>query len=203
MSTAVTKLLVIRKKLMIRAAVVSSLPVLRIRPVGCSESAPSSPRTSGIKLTPVSKPESPKASCGNTKSATPSIASGLPWLENSALCQLVRLCGCVVISYRPTATTTRFKRRKAATKNTAMPIASLKPLRKTAPKSTSSTRVMTTSRPSKNSDTNGFSTMWAVASAEERVIVTTQAVATNPNKQSTDSLAVQKASNLSSIAIEP
>ena len=32
----------------------------------------------GIKLAPVSNPESPKASCGKTKSATPSIASGLP-----------------------------------------------------------------------------------------------------------------------------
>jgi hypothetical protein len=62
---------------------------------------------------------------------------------------------------------------------------------------------MTTSRPSRNSDTNGFSTMCAVASADERVIVTTQAVATNPKRQSTDSLAVQNESNLSSIAIEP
>jgi hypothetical protein len=45
--------------------------------------------------------------------------------------------------------------------------------------------------------------MWAVASAEERVIVTTQAVATNPKRQSTDSLAVQNESSLSSIEIEP
>ena len=42
------KLVVTRKKLMISAAAVSSLRVLRMRPAGCSGSSPASPRTSGI-----------------------------------------------------------------------------------------------------------------------------------------------------------
>ncbi len=32
----------------------------------------------GITLTPVSKPKKPRASFGNTRSATPTIAKGLP-----------------------------------------------------------------------------------------------------------------------------
>jgi hypothetical protein len=82
-------------------------------------------------------------------------------------------------------------------------MASLKPLRKTAPKSASSTRVMMTSWPSKKPGTSGFSTMWAVASAAERVMVTNQPVATNPRRTSTNSLPLQKESRSSSIAIEP
>jgi hypothetical protein len=74
----VIKLVVTRKKLMITAAVVSSLRVLRTRPAGCSGSSPASPRTRGITVTPVSKPEMPRASRGNTRRATPTIAKGLP-----------------------------------------------------------------------------------------------------------------------------
>jgi hypothetical protein len=84
-----------------------------------------------------------------------------------------------------------------------MPIASLKPLRKTAPSSASSTRVMATSWPWRNSGTKGFSTTWAVASAEERVMVTNQAVATNPSRHSTNTLPDQNESRRSSIEIEP
>ena len=63
---------------MIRAATVSILRVLRMRPLGRSGSSPSSPRTSGIMPTPVSKPDSPSASRGNTNSETPTISRGLP-----------------------------------------------------------------------------------------------------------------------------
>ena len=62
--------------LMISAAVVSSLRVLRIRPVGSAGVSPGSPLTSGITTTPVSKPDSPSASAGNTSSEAPMIASG-------------------------------------------------------------------------------------------------------------------------------
>jgi hypothetical protein len=63
---------------MMRAATVSIFLVLRMRPEGRSGSSSASPRTSGIMLTPVSKPESPSARRGNTKSDTPIIVSGLP-----------------------------------------------------------------------------------------------------------------------------
>ena len=55
----------------------------------------------------------------------------------------------------------------------------------------------------KYAGTSGFWTMCAVASAAERVIVTTHAVATNPRRMSTSTLPFQKESRLSSIAIEP
>jgi hypothetical protein len=62
---------------------------------------------------------------------------------------------------------------------------------------------MATSWPSKKLGTNGFSTMWAVASAAERVMVTSQPVATNPRRHRTNSLPLQNESRLSSIAIDP
>ncbi len=49
----------------------------------------------------------------------------------------------------------------------------------------------------------GFSAMWAVASAAERVIVITKPVATNPIRHSTSSLPCHQPSNRSSIEIEP
>lgn len=61
---------------MITAAVVSSLRVSRIRPVGFSYVSVGSPSTCGITATPVSKPDMPSASFGKTRSATPIIASG-------------------------------------------------------------------------------------------------------------------------------
>jgi hypothetical protein len=63
---------------MIRPAEVRSFLVLRMRPSGCSGSSPCSPRTNGITLTPVSKPEIPRASFGKTSNATPIMISGLP-----------------------------------------------------------------------------------------------------------------------------
>jgi hypothetical protein len=84
-----------------------------------------------------------------------------------------------------------------------MPIASLKPLRKTAPSVVSSTRVMTTCWPWRDSGVKGCSTMCAVASAAESVIVTTQPVATNPSRHRMSSLPFQKERRFSSIAIEP
>ena len=56
------------------------------------------------------------------------------------------------------------------------------------PRIPSSSRVMPTSPPCRKPGTSGFSTMYTSASAAERVIVTIQAVATNPRRQSTNSL---------------
>ena len=77
MSTVVAKLLVMRKPLMIRAAVISSLRVLRIRPRGRSGLSWGSPRTRGITATPVSNPDRPRAYLGKTTSATATMARGV------------------------------------------------------------------------------------------------------------------------------
>ncbi len=75
-SSTVTTLEVTRKVLMISAATVSSRRVPAIRPSGRSSVSPSRPRTSGITDTPVSNPDRPSASSGNTISAIPTISSG-------------------------------------------------------------------------------------------------------------------------------
>jgi hypothetical protein len=49
---------------------------------------------------------------------------------------------------------------------------------------------------------NGFSRMWAVASSEERVIVTIQEVATNPSRHRTNSLPPQNDRRGSSMALD-
>ena len=56
--------------LMISAAAVSSFFVLRIRPCGFRSVSSASPRTSGMTATPVSNPDKPSASFGNSSSAT-------------------------------------------------------------------------------------------------------------------------------------
>ena len=71
-----------------------------------------------------------------------------------------------------------------------MPIASLKPLRKTAPSSAISTSVTGDLRARAGRGANGFSTMWAVASAAERVIVMTKSVATKPSRHEHEQLAL-------------
>ena len=77
MSAVVAKLLVMRKPLMINAAVVSSLRVLRVRPRGRSGVSWGSPWTRGMTATPVSNPDRPRASLGKTIRATATMASGL------------------------------------------------------------------------------------------------------------------------------
>ncbi len=69
---------------MIKAAPASILRAFRIRPCGCSGVSVGSPRTSGMITTPVSKPDNPRASFGNTSNAATTIASGFPWVENKA-----------------------------------------------------------------------------------------------------------------------
>ena len=69
-SIVVTMLLATSITLMMSAAAVSSFRVLRMRPRGRVSVSPASPLTSGITATPVSKPERPSASFGNSSIAT-------------------------------------------------------------------------------------------------------------------------------------
>ena len=63
---------------MIKAAVSSSVRVSRIRPAGRARVSSGSPAISGMTATPVSKPDSPSASLGNTRSGGErACASGL------------------------------------------------------------------------------------------------------------------------------
>ena len=62
---------------------------------------------------------------------------------------------------------------------------------------------MATSCPWTTAGTCGFSTMWAVASAADRVMVMMKSVAANPSRTRTNSLPFQNDSSRSSIAIEP
>ncbi len=78
---------------------VSSRFAPRILPVGSTSVSVGSPSTCGITATPVSKPERPRASFGNTSSAIPTIASGLPCSLVSALVQSVTSVGDVATSH--------------------------------------------------------------------------------------------------------
>lgn len=89
-----------------------------------------------------------------------------------------------------------------------MPMASLKPLRKTAERKAMRTSVMTTLTvvgltPCSSPWTKGFSTTWAVASAADRVIVMMKSVATNPSRTRMNSLPFHHDSRCASIEIEP
>jgi hypothetical protein len=110
-SRVVARLEVIRKPLMIRAAVVSSLRVLRMRPTGRSGVSPGPPLTSGITATPVSNPDRPRASFGNTSSATPTISRGLSYWPTSSRSHSTTTWGLVSTCSRATRTTTRLRLR--------------------------------------------------------------------------------------------
>ena len=77
------KLDVMRKTLMMIAAVVSRRWAPRMRPAGYAGSSSGLPLICGMTATPVSKPERPRASFGKTSRATPTIISGLPFCRNS------------------------------------------------------------------------------------------------------------------------
>ena len=79
--------------LMISAALVSSLAVLRIRDCRTSSGVSPCPATSGMTATPVSKPERPSASLGNrTTAITIHIMGRLSW-ANRLVRQLARMAG--------------------------------------------------------------------------------------------------------------
>ncbi len=143
-SRVVTRLLVIRNALISSAAVVSSRLPLRMRPVGFSSVSPLSPSISGMTTTPVSKPDRPSASFGNTSSAAPISASGEPKPTFSVPSHACTSSGWPRMTCAPLPITTALRHRYATTSTTAIPMASLKPLRNTAPSSSSSTNVTPT-----------------------------------------------------------
>ena len=79
---------------MISAAASSSRRAPRIRPAGLASVSPGSPWTRGITATPVSKPERPSASLGNSSSETPAIVAQLPCWTKSASRQRGSSSGC-------------------------------------------------------------------------------------------------------------
>ncbi len=96
---------------MITAAVVSSFFAPRIRPAGFSSVSSASPWTCGMTATPVSNPERPSASFGNTTRAMAIIMKTLPCSAVSAVVQSVMTCGSANTFHNPTATTTTFRPR--------------------------------------------------------------------------------------------
>ncbi len=84
-----------------------------------------------------------------------------------------------------------------------MPIASRKPLRNTAPRAASSTRVIHRFAPCSRGGANGFSTTCAEASAADSVMVMMKSVAANPSSTRTSSFPAHHGSSRSSMAIEP
>lgn len=206
MSTVVTNAVASRYTDMINAAAVSSRRVLRIRAASrCWRSAPA-PRTSGIMLTPVSKPDRPRTSSGKASTAGPSTAPNPPPPAVSAAVQSWTAAGSAAISARPAATITALSARKTTTSGTATSTASLNPSRNTPPRTSSSATVTSTAVPvpcGADDGRYGFSSRCTVASAADRVIVTIHEVATKPSSTSTKSLPRQNGSSRSSIATDP
>ena len=126
---------------MISAALVSSRWVLRIRDCRTSSGVSPCPATRGMTATPVSKPERPSASLGNSTTAITIHSMGrLSW-ANRLVRQLARIEGSLAIVTSSHRTTVTLTARNTATRPTASQIASLKPFRKIAPsRATSSAR---------------------------------------------------------------
>lgn len=171
--------------------------------MGFSYVSVASPRTWGITATPVSNPDMPSASFGKTSSATPTMASGEECSRVMASVQSPTLTGWVRISQAEVARTTTLRNRYVATSTTAMPIASRNPLRKTAARAVTRTRVIHTFSPCIQLGAKGFSTTCAEASAADSVIVIMKSVAANPSSTSTKSFPAHQGSRRSSMAIEP
>ncbi len=111
MSSVVTRLDSTSAMLMMTAAVVRSLRAPAIRPSGRRSVSLGAPTICGITATPVSKPERPSASLGNTSRATPTTASQLGCCVVSRRVQAEISSGCVATSASPTATTTALSAR--------------------------------------------------------------------------------------------
>lgn len=90
-----------------------------------------------------------------------------------------------------------------ATSATAIPMASLKPFRKTAPSAAMRRRVIQVFPPCIQCGAKGFSTTCAEASAPDRVIVIRKSVAAKPSSTRTKIFPAHQGSSRSSIAIEP
>ena len=96
---------------MIAAATASIRFVPRIRPAGSASVSPASPCTCVITATPVSKPDMPSASLGNTSRDSATIISGSPCWVVSAVVQSVTTLGSVTTCQIDTAITTTLSAR--------------------------------------------------------------------------------------------
>lgn len=121
-----------RKPDMVTAAVVSSRWVPRIRPAGRSRVSCTPPLICGITATPVSNPDSPSASLGNTISASATAITGSPWAAERLSHQFPTTAGWVAMRHRPVRMTAAFTVRNPATRTTARPMTSRNPRRKTS-----------------------------------------------------------------------
>ena len=204
MSSVVTTLDVSRKTLIVIAAVVSSFFAPAMRCSGFVPGASPAPRICGMTVTPVSKPDNPSASCGNTTRARARTPIGLPPpCRSMADVQSPSTAGCAATRRKESTMTTAFSVRKTATSTTAMPIASWNPRRNTAPSRTISRSVIGRFALCRACGMSGFSTACAAASAADRVIVMMNAVPAKPSSTRTNSLPAHQGSSRSSIAIEP
>ena len=111
MRSVVTRLLATRNRLIVTAAVTRSFRVLRIRPSGFDSVSVGAPWTSGMTATPVSNPERPSASFGNTRIATAAIAHGLPCAAQRFCCHSATRCGRAATWENAHPTTTAFRAR--------------------------------------------------------------------------------------------
>ena len=100
-STVVTTLLTISSTLMISAAREAASSCCGYARVGRSSVSSGSPLTSGITATPVSNPDRPSASFGNTSSAAPIISIGLPCCASNAVASPCSSSGWAQISPQP------------------------------------------------------------------------------------------------------
>src|SRR5215204_2107099 len=188
---------------MISAATVSSLRVFLIRLANRSLGLAPAAATSGIMLTPVSKPDNPNTNSGKAIKAGPTMSTNpVPFAVNACV-HVSNTSGLATTSLRPTTTMTALSKRNTPTRGMATTTASLNPRRKTTPRINNSTTVTGTAWPSKNPGRYGFSSIWTVASADDKVMVIIHDVATNPSSIKTNVLPRQNGSNRSSIATEP
>ena len=128
---------------MITAATVSSRRVCAIRLRRRSASSAPSARTSGIMLTPVSNPDSPRTRSGKARNAV-SSALPTPPVPSRASSQFCSTTGSPKLRTRPATTTTAFSARNTTTSGTATLTASLNPARNTPPSTASRPTVTST-----------------------------------------------------------
>ncbi|GAA3029470.1 hypothetical protein GCM10020000_02630 [Streptomyces olivoverticillatus] len=117
--------------------------------------------------------------------------------------QSVTATGSPMTCQAAVASTMTLSTRYSDTSTTATPIASRKPLRKTAPRAAISTRVIHMLPPCIHCGAKGFSTACAEASAADKVMVIMKSVAAKPSSTRTNSFPAHQGSSRSSMAIEP
>ena len=135
MSSVVTKLVAIRKTLMMSAAVASSLRVLRMRAAWFSPLDERHDRDAGFKS------REPQRKLGEENHREAQHGQRIGMLREERLPPVVEDPRVARQSMSAATVTIPFSRRYMATSTTAIPMASLKPLRKMAPRIASKTSV--------------------------------------------------------------